>query len=162
MAPAPMLKSTSLQSPLGAPTHLSLVSCIKPCSPAPPTVLGLHELSCMAKDARRIAGIPYRLPYFSNVEMKSLQFANAESARYATADRSTVTILSILIKGGFHPLSLMPQVRKSIWPLGPLNAVISLVAPLDPQLLEEMTLTTPSTGPPPESLLVGPLSDVGG
>lgn len=124
-------------------------------------MLGLHELSSMAKDARRIAGIPYMLPYFSNVGTKSLQFANAEPSWYATADRSTVTILSILIKGGFHPPSLMPQVKKSIWPLGPLNAVISLVAPLDPQPLEEMTLTSPPFVPPPELLEV-PLAGFGG
>lgn len=36
----------SLQFPPGAPPHLSCVNCIKPCSPAPPTVLALHELSC--------------------------------------------------------------------------------------------------------------------
>lgn len=159
MAPAPILKSTSWQLPLGVPTHLSLVSCIKPCSPAPPTVFGLHELSCMAKDARRIAGIPYWLPYFSNVETKSLQFTNAESLWDATADRLTVTIPSIFIKGGFHPFPLMPQSRKSIWPLGPLNAVISLVAPLDPQPCGEITLTSPSIGPPPE-LLLDPLSGI--
>lgn len=67
----------------------------------------------------------------------------------------------MLIKGGFHPVPLMPQVRKFIWPLGPLDAVTCSVAPLDPQPLEEMTLTSPSIGPPPE-LLPGPLSDVEG
>jgi hypothetical protein len=77
---------------------------------------------------------------------------------------------------------LMPQVKKSIWPLGPLNAVISsgkdissvsitrfacnrgtvvLVAPLDPQPLEEMTLTSPLFVPPPELLEV-PLAGFGG
>lgn len=38
------------------PPHLSTVICITPCSPAPPIVVGMQELSCIANDARIIAG----------------------------------------------------------------------------------------------------------
>ena len=40
----------SLQFPPGARLHLSWVSCMSPCSPAPPTVSGLQLDSCKAND----------------------------------------------------------------------------------------------------------------
>ena len=46
----------SWQLPFGASPHLSLVICMRPCSPAPPTADGLQLLSCIAKDASKIEG----------------------------------------------------------------------------------------------------------
>ena len=46
----------SLQLPPGASPHLSHVSCMRPCSPPPPTVAGLQVLSCMANEASKIGG----------------------------------------------------------------------------------------------------------
>jgi len=43
--------TTSLQSPLGAPPHLSTVIWNIPCSPPPPTAEGLQVDSCMANEA---------------------------------------------------------------------------------------------------------------
>lgn len=46
----------SLQLPPGAPPHFSLVICMRPCSPPPPTVSGLQEDSCIAIEAMMIGG----------------------------------------------------------------------------------------------------------
>ena len=87
----------SWQLPFGAPTHLSRVICMRPCSPAPPTADGLQKLSCIANAAIKIGGTVCRdqqreahathqrrhklsriFPYFSKVAIIwSLQAANA-------------------------------------------------------------------------------------
>jgi len=47
----------------------------------------------------------------------------------------------ILMKGGFHPPSVRPQLSQSMLPLGPLVRVVCLVAPMLPQL--DLTLSIP-------------------
>jgi len=107
----------------------------------------MQELSCIANDASIIAGTPYCRPYLSNREMKSLQGEKADPELYATCERSTLTISLMCIRGGAHPPDVRPQFKKSIFPLGPLNAVMCLVAPLGPQEPADTTLTRPPMGP---------------
>ena len=54
-----MVRTTSWQFPPGALPHLSTVSCMRPCSPLPPTVLGLQVLSWRAIAARMMGGTVY-------------------------------------------------------------------------------------------------------
>jgi hypothetical protein len=131
----------SWQLPLGAFPHLSLVICIRPCSPAPPTADGLQPLSCIAKDASRIEGTVCHdqqseahathrrghqllliAPYFSNVAiMLSVQ---GENAVFLALARDTVISCSISTRAGVQPPPVMPQLIQSISPLGPLVFVI--------------------------------------
>jgi len=56
-------------------------------------------------------------------------------------ERGTATTSVTLMKGGFHPPSVSPQLSQSILPLGPLVVVVWLVAPMLPQL--DLTLISP-------------------
>ena len=132
----------SLQLPLGAPLHLSGVICIRPCSPAPPTVFGLQLLSCIANDASTIGGTNHResteisssrrsaghellcwFPYLMKVAMiSSLHGANVVCLAFSNG---TTTSSSSLMGAGDQPWPLTPQFSQSIWPLGPLVVVTS-------------------------------------
>jgi hypothetical protein len=134
-------RTMSWQLPFGAPPHLSLVICMRPCSPAPPTADGLQPLSCIAKDASKIGGTVCRdqqseahathrrghqllllAPYFSNVAiMLSL---HGENAVFLALSKDTVISCSISTRAGVQPSPVMPQLIQSIWPLGPLSFVI--------------------------------------
>lgn len=81
----------SRQFPPGAPPHLSLVICMRPCSPPPPTVSGLQELSCIAKDASMIGGMPYWPPYLLKYWRKGLQAWNGPLPESIADCRETVT-----------------------------------------------------------------------
>jgi hypothetical protein len=129
-----------LQSPFGAPSHLSRVICMRPCSPAPPTVDGLQPLSCIANDASMIGGTVHRstkkpqiansrghklsnsFAYFTKAAMvSSLQGANVVCLAQCSG---TVMSCSIVTRGGVQPSPVIPQLIQSILPLGPLSFVV--------------------------------------
>jgi len=121
-APVLILKSMSLQLPFGAPLHFSRVICMRPCSPAPPTADGLQLLSCIANDASMIGGMPRCCPYFLKVAM--MLSLHGENVVCLALSSETTTRSSILTGAGDHPEPWIPQFNQSIFPLGPLTAVI--------------------------------------